>query len=178
MKINTKVLVILSMFVGIGAVLHLVMPPLLFGVKPDMLLAMMFLGIIFFPQIKYVLLLSIATGFISALTTAAPGGQIANMIDKPIAAFLFLALFLVLKDRLTGTIIAPALTAVGTFISGTIFVSVVSLLAGLPEGGFLSLLAAIVLPAAVVNTIIMIIIYPIVQRIFNRVTPIRAARQN
>lgn len=178
MRINTKVLVILSMLVGIGAVLHLVMPPLLFGVKPDMLLAMMFLGIILFPQFKYVLLLSIATGFISALTTAAPGGQIANMIDKPVTALLFLAMFLALKDRLNNTVTAPVLTAVGTMISGSIFVGIVSLLAGLPEGGFLSLLAAIVLPAAIVNTIIMVIIYPIVQSILRRMTPISTAKQN
>ena len=81
---KTKDLVLLSLLVGIGAVLHAVIPPILFGMKPDMLLAMMFLGIILFPKPHHVLLLSVVTGFISALTTGAPGGQIANLIDKPI----------------------------------------------------------------------------------------------
>lgn len=165
---NTKVLVILSLFVGIGAVLHAVVPPILFGVKPDMLLAMMFLGIILFPQAKYVLLLSLATGVISALTTAAPGGQIANMIDKPVTALIILGIFLFLNKKIRTTVTAPVLTAIGTIISGSIFLTVVSILAGLPEGGFISLFVTVVLPAAVVNTIIMIILYPIVQNIMKR----------
>ena len=39
---NTKVLVSLALLVGIGAVLHTVVPPILFGMKPDMMLTMMF----------------------------------------------------------------------------------------------------------------------------------------
>ncbi len=58
--------------------------------KPDMLLSMMFLGIMLFPKAKYVAVLSLGAGFISALTTQTPGGQIANMIDKPITGILFL----------------------------------------------------------------------------------------
>ncbi|CDQ40710.1 putative tryptophan transport protein [Virgibacillus salexigens] len=73
---NTRILIILSLLVGIGAVLHAVVPPVLFGVKPDMLLAMMFLGILLFPKIKYVAILSIATGVVSALTTTAPGDKL------------------------------------------------------------------------------------------------------
>ncbi|MCG3056487.1 hypothetical protein KZ287_30420, partial [Escherichia coli] len=46
---NTKTLVSLSLLVGIGAVLHAIMPPVLFGMKPDMMLTMMFLGILLFP---------------------------------------------------------------------------------------------------------------------------------
>lgn len=172
---NTKVLVILSLFVGIGAVLHAIVPPILFGVKPDMLLSMMFLGIILFPKAKYVLLLSLATGVISALTTAAPGGQIANIIDKPVTAMIILAILLLVNNKIRNTISAPVLTAVGTMISGSIFLGVVSVLAGLPEGGFISLFVTVVLPAAVVNTIIMIILYPIVQGIMKRSKPITAS---
>jgi len=173
--VNTKVLVILSLFVGIGAVLHAIVPPILFGVKPDMLLSMMFLGIILFPKAKYVLLLSLATGVISALTTAAPGGQIANIIDKPVTAMIILAILLLVNNKIRNTISAPVLTAVGTMISGSIFLGVVSVLAGLPEGGFISLFVTVVLPAAVVNTIIMIILYPIVQGIMKRSKPITAS---
>ena len=164
---KVRVLIILSLLVGIGAVLHAIIPPIFFGVKPDMLLSMMFLGIFF-------LLLSLATGVMSALTTGAPGGQIANMIDKPLTAFIVLALFLALKDRLNMNITAPALAGVGTLVSGSIFITVISIIAGIPEGGLISLFVLVVLPAAAVNLIIMLVVYPIVQGIFKRTNPASA----
>jgi hypothetical protein len=169
---NTRILVILSLLVGIGAVLHAVVPPILFGVKPDMLLAMMFLGIILFPKLKYVVILALATGVISALTTAAPGGQIANFIDKPITALVFFALFLLVRNKVKDHISAPALTAVGTIVSGSIFLSIALFIVGLMEGGFIALFIGVVLPAAVVNTLIMAVVYPIVQGILKRSRPI------
>lgn len=172
---NVKVLIILSLFVGIGAVLHAIVPSLVFGVKPDMMLTMMFLGIVLFPKAKYVLLLSLATGLIAALTTQAPGGQIANMIDKPLAAFIFLAIFLLIKDRVNLNIFAPVLTGVGTLISGTIFVTVVSIIAGIPEEGLLGLFTLVVLPAVAINSIVMVVIYPIVQGILKRTNLTSAA---
>ena len=45
---NTRTLVLLSLFVGIGAVLHTVIPGFFFGMKPDMMLTMMFLGIMLY----------------------------------------------------------------------------------------------------------------------------------
>ncbi|WP_110114381.1 tryptophan transporter [Bacillus sp. CGMCC 1.16541] len=165
---NTKVLVSLSLLVGIGAVLHTIVPPILFGMKPDMLLTMMFLGIMLFPSVKNIVLLGITTGVISALTTGFPGGQIANMIDKPISAFLFLGLFLVVRKTFrSSTVSAAALTAIGTVISGVIFLSAAYFIIGLP-GGFLSLVAGVVLPTAVVNTIVMVVVYPIVQNVLKR----------
>ncbi|MEC5423692.1 tryptophan transporter [Virgibacillus sp. C22-A2] len=169
---NTRILVILSLLVGIGAVLHAVVPPILFGVKPDMLLSMMFLGILLFPKAKYVALLAIVTGVISALTTAAPGGQIANLIDKPITALVFLTLFLLVRKRVSTTISAPVLTAIGTMVSGAIFLSVALFILGMMEGGFIALFLAVVLPAAAVNTLIMIVVYPVVQGIMKRSQPI------
>src|SRR5699024_2483684 len=134
----------------------------------------MFLGIVLFPKPKYVLVLALATGIISALTTSAPGGQIANMIDKPITAFVFLAIFLLLKDKMNTNISVPALTGLGTLISGTIFVTVVSLIAGIPEGGLLALFTFVVLPAIAINSVVMAIVYPIVQGIMKRTNPISA----
>jgi hypothetical protein len=165
-------LVILSLLVGIGAVLHAVVPPILFGVKPDMILAMMFLGIMLFPKMKYVMILALATGVISALTTSAPGGQIANFIDKPITALVFFALFLLIGNKIKNQIAAPALTAVGTMVSGSIFLSIALFIVGLMEGGFFALFIGVVLPAAVVNTLLMAVIYPIVQGIMKRSRPI------
>lgn len=169
---NSRVLIILSLFVGIGAVLHTVVPAILFGMKPDMLLSMMFLGIILFPRLKYVVLLSIVTGIISALTTLAPGGQIANLIDKPITALLFFGLYLLVKNRVKTTISAPVLTAIGTLISGTIFLLSALYIVGLMDGVFTVLFLTVVLPTAAFNTILMIVVYPVVQKIMKRSQPI------
>ncbi|HLR51903.1 MAG TPA: tryptophan transporter [Candidatus Avamphibacillus sp.] len=169
---NTRNLVIISLLVGIGAVLHVIIPPILFGMKPDMLLAMMFLGILLFPKPKYVLAIALLTGVISALTTGAPGGQIANFIDKPITAFVFFGLLLLMDKLISRTISAPILTAVGTIVSGSVFLFVALFILGLMEGGFMTLLLTIVLPAAGMNTVGMIVIYPIVQGILKRSDPI------
>lgn len=165
---KTKILTMLALLVSIGTVLHLVMPPLLFGVKPDMMLAMMFLGIILFPKWNYVLLIAFATAAISALTTAAPGGQIANLIDKPITAVVFFLLFLLVGKQWNTKITASVLTFAGTLISGSIFLLVALFVLGFLEGGFLALFAGIVLPAAVMNTVIMLVVYPIVEGIMKR----------
>lgn len=117
---KTKTLVILSMLLGIGTVLHLVMPGT-WAIKPDMMLAMMFLGIALFPEKKNVLLLGIATGLLTALTTSFPMGQIPNIIDKPITAFVFYGLFLLLSKKLSKQLSLTILTIVCTVISGTLF---------------------------------------------------------
>ncbi|WP_017754275.1 tryptophan transporter [Calidifontibacillus oryziterrae] len=166
---NTKILVSLAMLVGIGAVLHAVMPPIFLGMKPDMLLVMMFLGIVLFPEKKNVFVLALATGIVSALTTSFPGGQVANMIDKPITAFLFFALFLAVKKFNNSVFSASILTIIGTIISGSVFLGAALVLFGLPGGAsFMALFTAVVLPATAFNTVAMIIVYPIVQSILKR----------
>ncbi|MCP3033255.1 tryptophan transporter [Halobacillus sp. A1] len=164
---NTRILVFLSLLIGIGAVLHAVIPPFFFGMRPDMMLAMMFLGIILFPKLPYVFVLSIATGLMSALTTTVPGGQLANLVDKPLTALAFLGMFLSLKKILKETA-APVLTAIGTIISGSMFLSFVLFFAGIMEASFGVMFITVVLPAAAVNTIAMTIIYPIAQNIMKR----------
>ena len=93
---NTKKLVIIALLVGMGTVLHAVVPGFVFGMKPDMMLTMMFLGIILFPDFKSTLLIGLATGIISGITTSMPGGFFPNIIDKFFTAFIFLALFMLL----------------------------------------------------------------------------------
>ncbi|KKB36800.1 tryptophan transporter [Bacillus thermotolerans] len=164
---NTKTLVSLSLLIGIGAVLHAVMPGLFLGMKPDMMLTMMFLGILLFPNAKGVLLAGLATGIISGLTTTFPGGFLPNMIDKPVTAFIFYGLFLLFAKRGKSAAGAALLTGVGTLISGAVFLGSALAIVGLP-GPFVALFAAIVLPATMINAIVMLIIYPIVQSVFKR----------
>jgi hypothetical protein len=164
---NTKNLVVLALLVGIGAVLHAVIPGIFLGMKPDMMLAMMFLGIILFPDFKSVLLLGIVTGLISGITTTFPGGLIPNIIDKIVTSLLFFGLFLALKKFRNSIVSVAVLTAVGTIISGTAFLTSAYFIVGLP-GAFAALFAAVVLPAAAVNTITMIILYPIALTVVKR----------
>ncbi|MCH1626807.1 tryptophan transporter [Ferdinandcohnia quinoae] len=171
---NTRILVFLSLLVGMGAVLHQVAPPMLLGMKPDLLLVMVFLGIILFPEKKYVLLVAIVGGVIAALTTTFPMGQIPNVIDKFIAAFAFYGLFKLAPKNLFANyskslVLAfiGTITAIGIIISGTVFLLAALLLAGLPDT-FTSLFIGVVIPATIMGTIAMVIIFPIAQQIIRR----------
>ncbi len=166
---NTRVLVILSLFAAIGAVLSMVMPPFFGGMKPDMMLTMMFIGIIMFPAIKNVTLLGIVTGFLSALTSTFPGGFIPNVIDKMVTAFVFYGLILAVKKIAQKVATATVLTVIGTIVSGTVFLTAALLIVGLPGGvAFTTLFLTVVLPATLFNGAAMIIVLPIVQAIFKR----------
>src|SRR5690606_2618561 len=122
---NTRNLVFLSLLVGMGAVLHQIMPPIYLGMKPDLMLIMMFLGIMLFPEKKYVLLVGIVAGVIAALTTTFPMGQIPNIIDKIVAAFAFFGLFQLtqkLDSKFSKSLVVVGfLTAIGIILSGTVF---------------------------------------------------------
>lgn len=163
---KTKNLVILALLAAIGFVLHAVMPAFL-TIKPDMMLAMMFLGIILIPEIKSVMLLAIVTGVLSAITTQFPGGQFPNIIDKPVTALVFFGLFLALKKYRSSIVSVGVLTAIGTIVSGTVFLTSAYFLVGLP-GPFAALFGVAVLPAAAINTVTMVILYPIAQSIAKR----------
>ncbi|BBW97299.1 MULTISPECIES: tryptophan transporter [Geobacillus] len=166
---NVRTLVSMALLVGIGAVLHAVIPGLFAGMKPDMMLAMMFLAILLFPSAKAVGLVGVATGFISAMTTTFPGGQLPNIIDKIITAFVVFALVAVLRNYRQTVIGAVVLAAVGTVISGTVFLTAALLLVGLPGGtAFSALFVAVVLPTAALNAAAMAIVYPIAAAIFRR----------
>lgn len=166
---NTKNLVALSLLVGIGAVLHAVIPGFFLGMKPDMMLTMMFLGIVLFPDRKSVFLLALVTGIISGLTTTFPGGLIPNLIDKPVTAFVFFGLFLALAKYRHSLVSVAILTAVGTIVSGIAFLTSAYYIVGLP-GPFTALFAAVVLPAAAFNTVAMVVLYPVALTVVKRTT--------
>ncbi|MBT2638984.1 MULTISPECIES: tryptophan transporter [unclassified Bacillus (in: firmicutes)] len=164
---NTKNLVALSLLVGMGAVLHAVMPGFFLGMKPDMMLTMMFLGIILYPDKKSVLLVGVVTGLISGLTTTFPGGLVPNIIDKPVTAFVFFGILMALKNFKFSIYTAAALTVIGTIVSGVVFLGSAYFIVGLP-GPFTALFAAVVLPTAAINAVFMAILYPVATNIFKR----------
>jgi len=163
---QTKNLVLLALFVGIGTVLHTVVPGIYLGMKPDFSLTMMFLGILLFPDKRYVLLLAVATGIISGMTTTFPGGFVPNIIDKFVTGFVFFALVSLMKQY-KNIISYSVLTAFGTIISGVVFLGSALLIVGLP-GPFAALFTSVVLPAVAFNVVAFMIIYPIITSIAKR----------
>ncbi|QPC45993.1 tryptophan transporter [Mangrovibacillus cuniculi] len=167
---KTKSIVLLALLLGIGAVLHLVIPGAILGMKPDLMLTMMFLGIILFPTVKHVAALGVAAGLLSGLTSTFPGGGfIPNLIEKPITAFVFFAALLLVKKVTTSTIALTVLTALGTAVSGFVFLGIAFTIIGLP-GPFLALVTTVVVPAAIGSAVLMFILYPIVMGILKRTT--------
>ena len=164
-----KKIVLLALLVAMGAVLHAVVPGVFFGMKPDMMLTMMFLGILLFPDTKSVFLLGVTTGVISAMTTSFPAGQIPNIVDKFVTAFVFYGLVLLVKNISKTYVKTLVLTAIGTLVSGSVFLGTAMLIAQLPGGAtFLAMFSVVVLPTILVNTIVMAIVYPIAMKLFVR----------
>ena len=166
---NTKNLVLMSLLVSVGAALYLVIPGFNGGMKPDFMLTMMFIGILLFPKFSHVFLLAITTGVISGLFSTFPAGFIPNVVDKFITAFVFFAVVLALKHLTTKLPVAVALTALGTLLSGIIFLSVAIFVLGVEiplSFGFL--VTSVVLPTVALNAIAFFFIFPIVTQLVKR----------
>lgn len=158
---NLKKMIINSILLAIGAVLHQVVPPILFGMKPDISLAMLFIILIFNKDYKTCVCSGVIAGILAAATTTFPGGQFANVIDKFITINVMFVLVKPFRDRLSNQINIVLATAVGTVVSGTAFLTVVLLTVGLGTS-FNALFLSVVLPAAVVNTIVGAILFNII----------------
>ncbi|MFC4411540.1 tryptophan transporter [Chungangia koreensis] len=164
---NTKNLVLMALLVGVGAALYVAIPGYNGGMKPDFMLTMMFVGILLFPDKKSVFLLAVSTGVISGLFSTFPSGFIPNIVDKFVTAYAFYGLLLVLKSLSKKLPVAAVLAAIGTLISGTVFLSVAIFLIGV-DMPFLLLFTTVVLPAVAINVVAFVIIYPIITGIVKR----------
>lgn len=167
---NTKSLAFTGVLLALGYVLHTIVPPFFMGMKPDMLLTMMFLAIMINPQKGNVVMASLGAGIISALTTGFPGGQLANIIEKPLTAFIFFFMILAVSKLKRSALTATILTAVGTIVSGTLFLTAALFIVGLP-GPFTALILTVVLPAAGFNAALMAVLYPVASKITKRTMP-------
>jgi thiamine transporter ThiT len=145
-----------GILLAIGFVLHSVFPPILFGMKPDFSLAMLFAIILIKRDLKLAILAGLVTGVFTAMTTGFPGGQVANLVDKLLTT-LIIAIPMVKVQKHNATM-AGIVNAIGTVISGTIFLTVAGVVAGLP-GSMMVLMLSVVLPAAIVNTLTGTILY-------------------
>lgn len=157
---NLRKIILSSLLLAIGMVLHQIAPPLLFGMKPDILLSMMFIAIVLVDDYKVTLLVGLAAGVLTAATTTFPMGQIPNVIDKLITCYVVYLILKATKKILNHQIQMFVVSLVGTLISGTVFLGSALILVGLPGGAsFTPLFLAVVLPATLVNTIACIFLY-------------------
>ena len=155
MKTTTKQLVTNSLLLAVGFLLHYVTPAIGLPMQIDISLITLIL-VITLNRNKFgsCIAAGIATGIFSGITTKFPFGFIPNIIDKIVTTiFVYLLIKLLDKTALNSKIKAIAVNAVGTMISGIVFLVSALLLTGLPAP-FSLLFVTVVLPATVVNTIV------------------------
>ena len=154
MKTNTKQLVTNSLLLAVGFLLHYVTPTLGLPMQIDFSLITLILIINLNRNSFGTCLASgIATGIFSGITSKFTMGLVPNIIDKiTTAIFVYLLTKLLDKTALHNKIKAVITNAVGTLVSGMVFLVSALLLTGLPAPFFV-LFATVVIPAIVVNTI-------------------------
>ena len=159
---TTRNLVLSAVLLGIGFVLHAVTPPLFFGIKPDFMLACMFIAIIINPDLKNTVVTGFVAGIIAAMTTGFPGGQIPSVIDKVLSAIFIYVMIQLFSSAFASArgrhIFTGILSLAGTIVSGVLFLGSALLMFGLPAP-FSALFVTVVLPTAVANTFVSLIIY-------------------
>ena len=161
---NTKKMAANAILIAIGAILHQITPP--FGMQADFSLAMLFIIIVLNKDYKTTLTCGIIIGVFAALTSKTPGGQIPNIIDKFITCNVIYLILLPLRNKISKIKQMAIILPLGTLISGTTFLTLLMMIAGLPGGmSFKALLIAVVIPTMVMNTILGIVIFKIVEKI-------------
>ena len=151
---KTKQLVTNALLLAVGFLLHYVTPTLGIPMQIDFSLITMILVInLNKNNFGSCIASGIATGIFSGITSKFPLGLIPNIIDKTVTTLVVYFLIKLLdKTALHNKIKAIVVNAVGTVISGTVFLVSALLLVGLPAP-FSVLFSTVVIPAIVVNTI-------------------------
>ena len=154
MKTTTKQLVINSLLLAVGFILHYVTPTLGIPMQIDFSLITMILVInLNKNNLGSCIASGVVTGIFSGITSKFPFGLVPNILDKITTAIVvYLLLKLLDKTTLSIKIKAIIVNAVGTLVSGTVFLVSALLLTGLPAPFFV-LFATVVIPAIAINTI-------------------------
>ena len=154
MKTTTKQLVTNSLLLAVGFLLHYVTPAIGLPMQIDFSLITLVLVITLNRNsFSTCIAAGIATGIFSGLTTKFPMGLIPNIIDKLVTTIVvYLLIRLLDKTVLSSKVKAVVTNAIGTLVSGVVFLVSALLLVGLPAP-FSLLFVTVVIPATIVNTI-------------------------
>ena len=155
MKTNAKQLVTNSLLLAVGFLLHYVTPAIGLPMQIDFSLITLILIInLNRNSFSTCIASGVATGIFAGITSKFPFGLVPNIVDKIITTiFVYLLIKLLDKTALHSKIKAIIVNAVGTLVSGTVFLSSALLLVGLPAPFFV-LFVTVVIPAIAVNTVI------------------------
>lgn len=148
---KTNKIIITSLFLTIGLILHQITPGIFLGIKPDFLLVFMILSIILTKDFKITLITGIVAGVLCALTTSFPGGQLPNIIDKIITSVVVYFIYKGLNSNSNSPLKLTGIYFLGTILSGSIFLGSALVLFGLPVP-FIILFVSVVLPTSVLNS--------------------------
>ena len=172
-KLNTRKMVLNSILLAIGLILHQITPALGLPMQPDFALLTMFIVVLINKNdYKNCLLAGIVTGVFTALTTKFPGGQLPNVIDKIVSVnFAYLLVYLMysipflrkMDMKKAGKIVSIFLFPLGTLVSGSIFLLSAQYIVGLPTG-FSLLFISVVIPAVILNFIAGLVLYNVILR--------------
>ena len=154
MRMKTKQLVTNSLLLAVGFLLHYITPTLGLPMQIDFSLITLVLVITLNKNnFGSCIAAGIVTGIFSGVTSKFPMGLIPNILDKIVTTIaVYFLVKLLDKTVLSSKIKAIVVNAVGTLISGTVFLASALLLVGLPAP-FGVLFITVVIPAIVVNTI-------------------------
>lgn len=149
---KTKNLSIAAVLLSLGLVLHLVIPGIFGGMKPDFLLATMFLAIALENSYKNCIVIAVVAGILTAVTTVFPAGQIPSVIDKLVSATTFYVTYYYIFRKLNLNLRMMLSIILNTVISGIVFLGSAILLTQFTvPGGMTVLLFTVVLPTAFFN---------------------------
>ena len=157
-NINVKRMILNSILIAIGALLHQITPALGLPMQPDFAIAMLFIIILINKDYKTTLIASIIMGVITAMTTKFPGGQLPNIIDKLITAHVIYFMYKAMGNKISDNIKILLALSFGTIVSGLSFLVSASIIVGLP-GSFITLVTIVVLPATVMNILLGTVLY-------------------
>ena len=151
---NTKQLVTNALLLAVGFILHYVTPAI-GSMQIDFSLITLILVInLSKNHFSTCIVSGIVTGIFSGITTKFPLGFVPNLIDKIVTTvFIYLLIKLLDKTELSSKIKSIAVNAVGTLVSGVVFLASALILVGLPAS-FGLLFVTVVLPTIVVNTVV------------------------
>lgn len=164
-----------ALLLAIGTLLHAIAPGYGGGMRPDLLLSMLFIVILLNPKLQPTLLAGMLAGLLAAMTTTFPGGQIPSIFDKMAAALVVLGMVHIFKGRVNHYILSGLIGIVGTIVSGLIFLGSALVISGLPVP-FGILFTTVVLPATAINTVAVALLYPIV--VFSKSTVEKVSRKS
>ena len=133
----------------------------------DFSLAILFSLLILVTKKDYKLSLAVGMcfGIASALTTKMPMGNIANLVDKFVTTNLIFLFIPFASNKIKDDTLFLIISFVGTFISGSVFILTAIAFGAFAIDMYIPLLATVVAPSMIVNTIVGFFIFKIMKKI-------------